>query len=284
MRIVYAFAGVRPMAELPYVEKSMNNLVLLERSQPQIATLTLNRPEKRNALSTELMRRLCGCLNELQADQSVRVVIIRGAGRVFCAGLDLAEAADLSKADESARLVNETLRSLHESTAVTIACVHGAAIAGGAGVMSACDLVVAEQNVKIGYPEVRRGLVAALVSDLLYTQVGPRNARELLLAAELIDASRAQEMGLVNRIAADGGGYQLATELAGQVLLGGPEAIRQTKLLLNNKVASAIGDSLTQLFDQHLAARGSAESQEGKPAFFETRPPAGSADKDRGRD
>ncbi len=251
----------------------MNDLVLLERKQ-RVVTLTLNRPDKRNALSNALMQRLCDCLAELEADASARVIIIRGAGRVFCAGLDLAEAADVSKSDESARLVNEILRGLHESSLVTIACVHGAAIAGGAGVMSACDLVVAESNSKIGYPEVRRGLVAALVSDLLYTQVGPRAARELLLVADLIDAERAKEMGLVNRTTDQGAAYDTAIELATQVLLGGPEAVRQTKQLINQKVASAIGQSLTDLFDQHLAARGSVESQEGMAAFLEKRPPA----------
>lgn len=251
----------------------MADWLLTEVVRPGVVVVTLDRPDKRNALSNALMSELIERMGELAADPSNRVAVLRGAGKVFCAGLDLAEAANAENAETSARLVNDTLRTLHESRLVTIAAVHGAAIAGGAGVMSACDLVVAEAGAKIGYPEVRRGLIAALVSELLISQVGPRAARELLLVADLIDAERAHSLGLVNRVVPVGGAYDAAVELASQVMLGGPDAVRQTKQLVNRRVASAIGDTFNELIDHHLAARNSPESQEGMRAFLEKRQP-----------
>src|SRR5581483_5685167 len=113
-----------------------------------------------------------------------RVLILRGTGAAFCAGLDLKEASDHAKAHATAELVANTLIALSETRLVTIAAVHGAAVAGGAGIMSACDFVVAARGTKIGYPEVRRGLVAGLVMTFLRRQTGERNMRELLLGAE----------------------------------------------------------------------------------------------------
>src|SRR5207244_2991935 len=121
-----------------------------------------------------------------------RVIILRGAGAAFCTGLDLREAADHTKAHATAEMVANTLVAISQTRLVTIAAVHGAAVAGGAGIMSACDFVVAAERTKIGYPEVRRGLVAGLVMTFLRRQVGERNMRELLFSGELIDAARAK--------------------------------------------------------------------------------------------
>ena len=116
------------------------------------------------------------------------MIILRGAGAAFCTGLDLKEAADQTKAHATAEMVANTLIAISQTRLITIAIVHGAAVAGGAGIMSACDFVVAAQRTKIGYPEVRRGLVAGLVMTFLRRQIGERNMRELLLGSELIDA------------------------------------------------------------------------------------------------
>ena len=118
-----------------------------------------------------------------------RVLILRGAGAAFCTGLDLKEAADHTKAHATAEMVAKALITLSQANLVTIAAVHGAAVAGGAGIMSACDYVVAAEKTKIGYPEVRRGLVAGLVMTFLRRQCRERDIRELLLGSELIDAT-----------------------------------------------------------------------------------------------
>jgi methylglutaconyl-CoA hydratase len=255
-------------------------LVVVETLRPGVALLTLNRPDKRNALSRALMEQLCEAIERV-SDESPdagtrsqnRVMLLRGAGPAFCTGLDLREAAHEEGAQESARLVARTLQTLYESRLVTIAVVHGAALAGGAGLMTACDLVVAEEGTRIGYPEVRRGLLAALVSGLLCAQVPRRVARELLILGEAIDAERALALGLINRIAPVGQGLAAARTLAEQALLGGPQALVKTKQALNDFSSVGFREALRQALDEHLVARRSAEAREGLAAFLEKRPP-----------
>src|SRR5213082_399990 len=175
-------------------------VVLIEKQSPQITVVTLNRSDRRNSLTIELLNELIAAIRVASDEPRDRVLILRGAGAAFCTGLDLKEAADLKKAQMTAELVAKTLITLAETRLVTIAAVHGAAVAGGAGIMSACDFVVAAERTKIGYPEVRRGLVAGLVMTFLRRQLRERDLRELLLTSELIDAKRAQEIGLVNRV------------------------------------------------------------------------------------
>src|SRR5207244_544964 len=174
--------------------------VLFEKQTPQITVLTLNRPERRNALTIELLSELIAAIKIASDQPQERVLILRGAGVAFCTGLDLKEAADARKAHVTGQLVGQALITLSQTRLVTIAAVHGAAVAGGAGLMSACDFVIAADGTKIGYPEVRRGLIAGLVMTFLRRQVGERHMRELLLGSELIDAARAQTIGLVNRV------------------------------------------------------------------------------------
>src|ERR1700676_2100497 len=181
---------------------SLMPVVLVEKQSPRITVVTLNRPERRNALTIELLTELTAAINVTAADEQQRVLILRGAGQAFCTGLDLKEAADDGKAHATAEMVAKTLTALSQTRLITIAAVHGAAVAGGAGIMSACDFVVAAEKTKIGYPEVRRGLVAGLVMTFLRRQIGERDMRELVLGGELIDAHRAREIGLVNRVVA----------------------------------------------------------------------------------
>src|SRR5215211_2492486 len=178
------------------------SVVLVEKESPQISVVTLNRLERRNALTIELLTELCAAINVASEQPQQRVLILRGAGASFCTGLDLKEAADSTKAHATAEMVANTLIAISQTRLITIAAVHGAAVAGGAGIMSACDFVVAAQRTKVGYPEVRRGLVAGLVMTFLRRQAGERNIRELLFSGELIDAARAKEIGLVNRVVA----------------------------------------------------------------------------------
>src|SRR5213082_2301743 len=159
-------------------------VVLIEKHSPQITVLTLNRPERRNALTIQLLNELIAAIKVDSDEAQERILILRGAGAAFCTGLDLKEAADQRKAHATADMVAKTLVALSQTRLITIAVVHGAAVAGGAGIMSACDFVVAAEGTKIGYPEVRRGLVAGLVMTFLRRQVGERHMRELLLGSE----------------------------------------------------------------------------------------------------
>src|SRR5947209_20378843 len=159
-------------------------VVLIEKESPQISVVTLNRPERRNALTLELLTELCAAIKVASEQPQERVLILRGAGAAFCTGLDLKEAADQTKAHSTAEMVAKTLITLSRTRLITIAAVHGAAVAGGAGIMSACDFVIAAERTRIGYPETRRGLVAGLVMTFLRRQLRERDLRELLLGAE----------------------------------------------------------------------------------------------------
>src|SRR5580765_1263220 len=223
-----------------------SSLITTEQREEGITILTLNRPAKRNALNADLMEACSEAFESVAQDQTQRVIILRGEGPVFCAGLDLDEAFLPDNAERTARLVARVLRAVYQSPQVTIAAVQGAAIAGGAGLMSACDVVVATQDARIGYPEVRRGLVAALVMALLHRQVREHDARELLLLGELISSERARQIGLVNRVVPAEHLMDEAMSLARIALQGGPQAVSQTKKVLDEFWPS----SFTQELDE----------------------------------
>src|SRR5436305_2821913 len=247
--------------------------VLIEKQTPQITVLTLNRPERRNALTIGLLSELIAAIKIASDQLQERVIILRGAGAAFCTGLDLKEAADQTKAHATAEMVANTLVAISQTRLITVAAVHGAAVAGGAGIMSACDFVVAAQGTKIGYPEVRRGLVAGLVMTFLRRQVGERNMRELLLGSELIDADRAKEIGLVNRVVAQDDLMSEAQKFADAVLQGAPDAVAQTKRLIEEFWWRPEREDVDLALNYHVQARESSEAREGIAAFNEKRRP-----------
>ena len=247
--------------------------VLIEKQAPQITVLTLNRPERRNALTIELLSELNAAIKMASDQPQERVIILRGAGAGFCTGLDLKEAADQTKAHATAEMVANTLIAISQTRLITIAAVHGAAVAGGAGIMSACDFVVAAQGTKIGYPEVRRGFVAGLVLTFLRRQVGERNIRELLLGSELIDADRANEIGLVNCVVAQADLMNQAQKFAQSVLQGAPGALAGTKRLIEELWSSSVKEDVDLALKYHMQARESEEAREGIAAFNERRKP-----------
>jgi methylglutaconyl-CoA hydratase len=248
-------------------------VVLIEKPSPQITVLTLNRPQRRNSLTLELLSELISAVKAAADQPEQRILILHGAGAAFCTGLDLKEAADQSKAHETAEMVAKTLVTLGETRLITIGAVHGAAVAGGAGIMSACDFVVAAEKTKIGYPEVRRGLVAGLVMTFLRRQVGERNMRELVLSGELIDAKRAYEIGLVNRVVALDELMDEARRFADSVLQGAPKALAQTKRLIEEMWSSSVKEDVDRALKHHMQARESDEAREGIAAFNEKRKP-----------
>src|SRR5205809_2499747 len=248
-------------------------VVLIEKQTAQITVLILNRPERRNALTIELLNELNAAIKIASDQPQERVIILRGAGAAFCTGLDLKEAANQTKAHATAEMVANTLITISQTHLTTIAAVHGAAVAGGAGIMSACDFVVAAQGTKIGYPEVRRGLVAGLVMTFLRRQVGERNMRELLLGSELIDANRAKEIGLVNRVVARNDLINEAQKVADSVLQGAPGALARTKRLIDELWWRSVKDDVDLALKYHMEARESDEAREGIAAFNERRRP-----------
>src|SRR6476469_7126055 len=229
-------------------------VVLIEKQSPQVIVLTLNRPERRNALTIELMRELAAEIEKAAADPATRIVILRGAGKAFCTGLDLQEAA-VKDPHDTAEAAAHLFLTLAETRLVTIAMVHGAAVAGGAGVMSACDFVVAAERTKIGYPEVRRGLVAGLGMTFLRRQLRERDLREVLLASELFEAERAREIGLVNRVVPSSDLESEARKFAASVLQGAPGAISNSKRLLEELWSTSVKQDLERALRHHMEAR-----------------------------
>jgi methylglutaconyl-CoA hydratase len=248
-------------------------VVLVEKQSPHVTLVTLNRPERRNALTVELMKALISTVESLGADDKQRVLILRGAGKCFCAGLDLQETAMTQDAHAAAEIVAKTLITLSQTRLITIASVHGAAVAGGAGIMSTCDFVIAEAHTKFGYPEARRGLVAGLVLTFLRRQLHERHIRELLFTSELIGSQRALEIGLINRIVQPNQMEKELEKTVNDILQNAPGALSNTKRLIEELWSSSVKHDVERALMHHMQARESAEAKEGIAAFLEKRPP-----------
>ena len=249
----------------------MPNVLVEERDR--VVILTLTRPEPRNALTIELMTELAAALDASSANPQKRVLVLRGAGQAFCAGLDLQETTVVEKAHRSAEMVAKTLLAISQTRLITIAQIHGAAVAGGAGLMSACDFVVAASRTKIGYPETKRGLVAGLVMTFLRRQLRERDIRELLFTGALISAERAHEIGLVNRVVSPNDLENETQKIVEAVLQNAPGALASTKRLIEELWSSSVQEDVATALRHHMEARESAEAKEGIAAFLEKRSP-----------
>jgi methylglutaconyl-CoA hydratase len=253
-----------------------DDLVLYQLRAPA-AVLTLNRADKRNALSRGLIAALAGAFEKARDDPAARCVILTGAGPVFCAGMDLAELAEsLQQPKESTPVWEDALRLaklydlIYTLPKPTVAAVNGSALAGGAGLVTVCDLAVAVPEAKFGYPEVRRGLVAAMVMPHLLRHVGERAARYLLLAGEAIDAAEAHRCGLVNEVVPAAGLMERAAAWARSLAEGGPNALARTKALLHQFSRQAV--SVEEAAQGSAAPRLTEECQQGLRAFFAKQP------------
>lgn len=246
----------------------MNDVVLEEHPRPGVTVLTLNRPEKRNALNIPLLESLCAAVSRAREG---RVLVLRAAGPVFCAGLDLEEARDPALAGRSGELVRAMLEGVYTVPCVTIAAVQGPALAGGAGLVAACDIAIGSMDATFGFPEVHRGLVAGLVMTFLRRQLGERHARELLLLGEVFDAERAAETGLITRAVPTGLLDEVVDACVENALKGAPGAIRDTKALLDALWHHPIREDFDAAHEIHARMRASSEAMEGMSAFLEKR-------------
>lgn len=242
-----------------------------------IATITLNRPDKRNAVSFQLVDELLAALDEIEKSDS-QITIITGAGKAFCAGMDLDELKGLlgkthdENVKDSARMA-AMFRRLYEFPKPTIAAVNGAAIAGGAGLATMCDLTLAVPDAKFGYTEVRIGFVPAIVSSILVWQIGHKVARDLLMTGRLFDAAEAQRYGLVNEVVPADRLMTRARELAEQILENSPSSVRITKKLINGFIAKQLDQQIAEAIEDNARIRTTADFREGVSSFLEKRKP-----------
>lgn len=251
------------------------------RSQPPAGTIVLNRPEKRNALSREMLSQISEALNDLHQERKVRAVILTGAGPAFCAGMDLDEMLQTSQQDDALEMwhhdavqYKELLEMMLRFPKPIIAAVNGPAVAGGAGLILASDLVIATPAARFGLPEPQRGLVAGMVAPLLWFRVGGSQAARLLLEAQLIEPDEAHRIGLYHELVEDDQRlFDRAVEVCQQVARSAPEAIQLTKRMLNE----TIGEQLMTLLSAGAAASATARTteaaEEGLKAFLEKRDP-----------
>jgi methylglutaconyl-CoA hydratase len=243
-----------------------------------IATITLNRPDKRNAISFELIDDLLRALKEVETSDAT-VLIVTGAGKAFSSGMDLENLKTLiGRTPEQNLLDSQTMvrlfRSLYEFPKVTIAAVNGAAIAGGTGLALLCDFTLAVPEAKFGYTEVRIGFVPAIVSTFLLRQVGEKHARDLLLTGRIIGAQEAMGMGLINEIVAPETLMARARELADLLMENSPASLRATKRLLSDHARAELDTQIEAAVRENAAIRSTADFREGITSFLEKRKPA----------
>lgn len=200
-------------------------------------TLALNRPDKRNALSAELIGRLADALDAADLDSDVRVVVLRGEGRDFCAGADLAEllasaGREISENEADALRLGEVFLRIRRLPKPVVAAVHGSALAGGCGLATACDIVVAAETARFGYPEIQRGFVPAMVLAILRRLVGERVAFDLVGTGRVLTASEAAGLGFVSRLAPEAELDRVLASVVGPLAGGSVTAMALTKKLL----------------------------------------------------
>lgn len=243
-------------------------------------TIILNRPAKRNALSRALLAELSQALSDLHLERRVRAVILTGAGPAFCAGMDLQEMRETSQQErphvqwhEDAVQYRDLLELMWRFPKPIIAAVNGPAMAGGAGLLLACDLVVAADTATFGLPEPLRGIVAGMVSPLLQFRIGGGQAARLLLSAMTINAAEAHRIGLFHEVVHADHLWPRAVELAAQCARSAPEALQLTKRMMNETIGEHLPTLLSAGAAVSATARTTEAAAEGLAAFLEKREP-----------
>ena len=252
-------------------------LVHIEATVEGVATVTINRPARRNAFDARLIGALREAFETLQGAEGVRVVFLRGAGGVFSAGADLdwmREAADRSESDnrDDAYQMAVMLKSLWDIPALTVALVEGGAFGGGAGLAAVCDLAVATASAKFSFSEVRLGLIAATISPYVVGAVGPRMARALFATGSVFDAAYAEKVGLITEVVADTAALEAARDrIAAEMMTCAPGAVADSKKLVEDVAYRPIESVMEETAKRIARIRVSPEGQEGVRAFLDKR-------------
>ncbi|QQG37215.1 MAG: enoyl-CoA hydratase/isomerase family protein [Micavibrio aeruginosavorus] len=256
----------------------MKNDIVLMNVLDGVATITLNRPDTHNAFDEHMIAALSGKLDALHVEKDVRAVILSGNGKSFSAGADLnwmKRAANFSEEQNKADALAlaEMLHKLYTLPVVTIACVQGAAMGGGMGLVSCCDFVIADENALFALSEVKLGLIPATIAPYVLRAIGERQARRYFQSGERINAAQACEIGLAHEIA--GGPEDMADKLESfikGILVNGPEAMKAAKKLCLDLAGKPLTPSLMEDTASRIAhTRAGAEAKEGLSAFLEKR-------------
>lgn len=243
----------------------MQHLLMEDRGAVRI--LTLNRPEKHNALNTVLTQELLDSLRAADRDPAIHAVVLTGAGKSFCAGADTTEFSALTPEDPQAVTARADLTTaLHlvfsQMNKPVISAVRGNALGGGAGLAIACDLAVMSETVRFGYPELKHGIVAAVVMANLVRQVGRKQAFELVALAEPLDGPGVKAMGLCNRVVPDAQVLDTALQMAHTMAGWSPVAMATTKRSFHRAADLALGPALEVGRDANVMMRGFRKAKE----------------------
>ncbi len=254
----------------------MYSTLLLEFSG-EIAKLTLNRPDKRNAVTTPMIAEILTALDVIEKSHT-RVVIVTGAGKAFCAGMDLEMLAAIAKQSpaenqEDSRRIAKMLRRIWSFPRPLIAAVNGAAYAGGCGIATLCDFTLAAPEAKFGYTEVKIGFLPAIVSVFLTRQIGEKRSRDLLLTGRIIDAVEAKEFGLVTEVVPADRLLDRAHELASELIAASPNSLTRAKHLLTSAAAQGLDHDLERAILENARIRCTPDFKEGVASFLEKRKP-----------
>ena len=244
----------------------------------RLGIVTLNRPDKRNALNAQMISEITRAVDFLAKDEIVRVIRFNGNTKAFCAGADLAEIQAMQGNDFEANLhdsraLRDMFYRIFTCPKPTVAVVNGPALAGGAGLATCCDFVMASTEAKFGYPEVKIGFVAALVMVMLTRQVGERAARDLLLSGAAIPAQEALAIGLINRVCSPDLLEEEAEALCKELSNNSPQAMMLTKELLSDVWDGPIEANLDAAARRNARSRSTEDCKEGIAAFLEKRKP-----------
>ena len=268
-----------PLVENVIVD-DLTKVVSLHTTPEGAATVTINRPAKKNAFDTITIEALTEAFKTLQGADHVRVVFLQGAGGTFCAGGDLewmAQAAELTEADNraDAMTVAVMFKALTEIPAVTVALIEGAAYGGGAGLVAACDLAVAVREAHFAFAEVKLGLIPAMIAPYVVNAIGPRAAKALFVTGRSFDAAHAERLGLIQEVVADAAALTAAkTRITREVMAAAPEAVVESRKLVWDVWGRPIDHALMEETAKRLARRRvSDEGKEGVAAFLKRRKP-----------
>lgn len=251
----------------------MSSSPLLTSVEDGVLALTLNRPEKRNALNTDLIDLLHQSLERADLDPDVRVVVLSGAGKDFCAGADLDEllaSAERSLADNEAAALRlgTVFRRIRELPKPVVAIVQGRALAGGAGLATACDLVIAARSAQLGYPEIERGFAPAMVMALLRRLTGEKIALDLVLTGRVLSAEEARSVGLVTRVVPDADLARESRDLAARLAGASATALGITKRLFYELDTRTLADGIALGARVNAVARGTPDFRQAIAAFL----------------
>jgi methylglutaconyl-CoA hydratase len=253
----------------------MPGVLAIERQGSRL-TLLLQRPERRNALDETTIAALTRAFREDALQDGVRVVVLAGEGKSFCAGADLAYMQRLAAADKETNLkdaaaLGELFRAVYECPRPVIARVQGAAIGGGLGLVAAVDIAVATPDAKFGFTEARLGIVPGVISPFAMRRIGVAACRRLFLTAEIFDGAEARRLGLVDHLAEESRLDAVVDSQVEALRVGGPQAQAASKRLLD-EIADLDLPAAMEVTPKHIAdQRATAEAAEGFRAFFEKR-------------